>query len=88
MLASNLDGLHCLLVEDFDTLPVDLVVGLGLVFPDCRCCLLLMFTQSLLQRPGCLPYVMLPIAVASNVLHHAQLLLTSFGCNKMDLREL
>ena len=45
MLASDMYGLlgfcydaHRLLVKDLDPLPVDLIVGFGLVFPDCGCC--------------------------------------------------
>ena len=32
------------------------MIGLWLVFPDCRCCLFLMFTQSPLQSSSCARY--------------------------------
>ena len=59
-----------LLVKDLDPLPVDLMVGCGLVFPDCGCCLFLrVFDQSLLQSPRCLSYAVLSTAVACHVDH-------------------
>ena len=45
MVASDMSGLlgfsynvHCLLVKDLDPLPVNLIVGFGLLFPDCGGC--------------------------------------------------
>ena len=80
-LTSDMDGLldfpfdiYRLFIKNLDCFPVDLVVGLRLVFPDCRCCLFLMFTQSLLQSSRCLANVMLSAIVACDVVHHARLL--------------
>ena len=70
-------NVHGLLVNDFDPIPVDLMVCLGLVFPDGRFCLLFMFTQSLPQDPSCLSFVVLSTAVAYNAVHHARFLLWS-----------
>ena len=53
-LTSDMDGLLDFSLENLDSFPVDLVIGLRLVFPDCRCRLFLMFTQSLLQSSRCL----------------------------------
>ena len=63
-----------LFIKNLDSFPVDLVVGLGLVFPVCRCCLSLMFTQLLLQSSHCLANVMLSAIVACDVVYHARLL--------------
>lgn len=43
-----------LLVKDFDPLPVNLMVASGLVFPDYRFCLFLVFAKSLSKSPSCL----------------------------------
>ena len=41
----------------------DALVGLGLVFIDGRCCLFLVFAQSISQCPTCCTYVVLATAV-------------------------
>ncbi len=48
-------------IKNLDSFPVDLVVGLRLVFSGCRCYLFLMFIQSLLQSSRCFANVMLSV---------------------------
>jgi len=79
VLTSDKDGLldfpfdiYLLFIKNLDSFPDDLVVGLRLVFSDCRCCLFLMFTQSLLQSSRCLTNVMLSAIIACDVVYHAQ----------------
>ena len=58
MLTSDMYGLlgfsynvhHRLLVKDLHLLPVNLIVGFGLLFPDCGCCFVFGVAQSLMMR--------------------------------------
>ena len=62
MLASDMYGLlgfsynvHRLLVKDLEPLPVNLIVGFGVVFLDCGCCFVFGVAQSYDEAPVTIP---------------------------------